>query len=125
LNERSISISGTQELVMGPSHRVRFGQVDAGRLLPSEEADGFGLRGLDLVRSALRPSNLLLGGVLLAGWLVLVGWTGAGPEGWQARLCADLDLQPRACGAIQLADEAGRAQIPGTGQIPGAGRPQS
>jgi hypothetical protein len=70
-----------------------------------------------MVLSVLTPANLLLGGVLLAGWLVLVGWTGAGPEGWQARLCADLDLQPRACGTAQLADEAVRGQ--------GAGRPQS
>jgi hypothetical protein len=105
---------------MGSSHRVRFGAVDASGFLPPEDAaGGFVPRSLDLLRLALRPSNLLLGGVLLAGWLVLVGWTGAGPEGWQARLCADLDLQPRSCSAIRITDDAGR------GQPVSAGRPQS
>ena len=105
---------------MGPSHRVRFDEVDAaGFRFPGDAAGGSVQRSPDLIRSALRPSNLLLGGVLLVGWLVLVGWTGAGPDGWQARLCADLDRQPRACGAIRITDDAGRAQALG------AGRPQS
>lgn len=59
-----------------------------------------------LLREALAPANLALGAVLLLGWFALVSWTGAGPAGWQARLCAGLDLQPRACGAVQHTDEA-------------------
>jgi hypothetical protein len=59
-----------------------------------------------VLREALAPANLALGAVLLVGWFALVSWTGAGPAGWQARLCAGLDLQPRACGAVQVIDAA-------------------
>jgi len=59
-----------------------------------------------VLREALAPANLALAAVLVLGWFALVSWTGAGPAGWQARLCAGLDLQPRACGALQLTDEA-------------------
>jgi hypothetical protein len=105
---------------MGPSYRGRVEVAEAVGLLESEGSGGRHVpTSLTMVLSVLTPANLLLGGVLLAGWLVLVGWTGAGPEGWQARLCADLDLQPRSCSAIRITDDAGR------GQPVGAGRPQS
>ncbi|MBD8906255.1 hypothetical protein [Methylorubrum zatmanii] len=69
-----------------------FGR-DAG---PSQE--GVGL--LQWVGAVCTPANLLVCSVVALGWFALIGWTGAGPEGWQARLCADLDLQPRACAAV-------------------------
>ncbi|MFY9290902.1 MAG: hypothetical protein WAP03_09445 [Methylorubrum rhodinum] len=46
------------------------------------------------------PANLALCLVVALAWLALIGWTGAGQTGWQARLCADLDLQPRACALL-------------------------
>ena len=63
---------------------------------------------LRVLRSVCTPANLLLCVVVAFGWFALIGWTGAGPDGWQARLCADLDLQPRACASVRLTDEAGR-----------------
>jgi len=58
------------------------------------------------LRAICTPANLAALGVLAFGWLALVGWTGAGPDSWQARVCADLDLRPRACAAIQPAGDA-------------------
>lgn len=54
------------------------------------------------IRSACRPSNFLPGLLILVGWLVFVGWTGSGLEGWQARVCADLAMQVRSCGMVQV-----------------------
>ncbi len=77
------------------------------QFLPSPRSEaGSKPSAVALLREALAPANLALVAVLLLGWLALVGWTGAGPAGWQARLCAGLDLQPRACGAVRLTDEA-------------------
>ncbi|KQP10587.1 hypothetical protein ASF28_05580 [Methylobacterium sp. Leaf99] len=53
------------------------------------------------IRAVCTPGNLVLVGTLAFGWLALIGWTGAGPDSWQARVCADLDLQPRACAVVQ------------------------
>ncbi|MGW5839765.1 hypothetical protein ACWFZ6_17265 [Methylorubrum extorquens] len=61
-----------------------------------------------LLRAVCTPANLLVCAVVACGWFALLGWTGAGPDGWQARLCADLDLQPRSCAAVQLLSEPGR-----------------
>ncbi|WP_232630313.1 hypothetical protein [Methylobacterium sp. Leaf118] len=67
-------------------------------------------RVLGALRQACTPGNLALCAVVAFGWFALIGWTGAGPKGWQARLCADLALQPRAC-AILPAAEADRASL--------------
>ncbi|MHB2207497.1 hypothetical protein [Methylobacterium sp. CM6257] len=64
------------------------------------DAERFGARGpgvLALVRAVCTPANLTFGAVLALAWLALIGWTGAGPEGWQARLCADLHQGPQSC----------------------------
>ena len=95
---------------MRSSRRSRSGEAGAAAFRSARASARPAARAPDGLRWILRPSNLLLGGVLLAGWLARVGWTGAGPEGWQARLCADLDLQPRSCSAVQPVDAAGRAQ---------------
>lgn len=95
---------------MRSSRRSRLGEAGAAAFLSARASGRRTARAPEELRRVLRPSNLLLGGVLLAGWLALVGWTGAGPEGWQARLCADLDLRPRSCSAVQPVGAAGRAQ---------------
>jgi hypothetical protein len=69
---------------------------------------------LRLLRLVCTPANLLVCAVVAFGWFALIGWTGAGPDGWQARMCADLDLQPRACAAVQFTGEAGRTASVGT-----------
>lgn len=61
-----------------------------------------------LLRALCTPTNLILGSVLLLGWIALIAWTGSGTRGWQARLCADLDAQPRACAAVQAARSDGQ-----------------
>ncbi len=78
------------------------------QILPSRRTDaGPEPRVVAVLREVLAPANLAIGAVLLLSWFALVSWTGAGPAGWQARLCAGLDLQPRACGAVQVTDETG------------------
>ncbi|KQQ27163.1 hypothetical protein ASF53_19900 [Methylobacterium sp. Leaf123] len=67
-----------------------------------------GLSPARLFKAVCTPGNLLVCAVVAFGWFALLGWTGAGPDGWQARLCADLDLQPRSCAAVQLLGEPGR-----------------
>ena len=60
---------------------------DAGRVLAS-------------IRSACGPSTLVTGLLILVGWLAFLGWTGAGSDGWQARVCAEQSWswQARSCG---------------------------
>ncbi len=58
------------------------------------------LRVLRVAQEICTPANLALCLVVALAWLALVGWTGAGETGWQARLCADLDGQPRACAVL-------------------------
>ncbi|GJE53538.1 hypothetical protein EKPJFOCH_0002 [Methylobacterium thuringiense] len=60
------------------------------------------------IRVASTPSNLLLALAVIAGWLALVSWTGVGPDGWQARSCADLDLGRTACNAARLSKNQDR-----------------
>ncbi len=67
-----------------------------------------------LLRAVCTPANLLVCAVVAFGWFALLGWTGAGPDGWQARLCADLDLQPRSCAAVRLSVDADRTASLGT-----------
>lgn len=59
------------------------------------------LRFSEFVRSACRVSNLLPGLLILVGWLAFIGWTGAGSDGWQARICSDLGEHAQSCGSIQ------------------------
>ncbi|AMB43550.1 hypothetical protein [Methylobacterium sp. AMS5] len=73
-------------------------------LAPAQE----GFSPARLVKAVCTPANLLVCAVVAFGWFALLGWTGAGPDGWQARLCADLDLQPRSCAAVQFLSEPGR-----------------
>lgn len=64
------------------------------------DAERFGARDpgiLALARAVCTPANLTFGAVLALAWLALIGWTGAGPEGWQARICADLGQGPQSC----------------------------
>ena len=64
------------------------------------DSDRFGARGpgiLALARAVCTPANLTFGAVLALAWLALIGWTGAGPDGWQARICADLHQGPQSC----------------------------
>jgi len=62
-------------------------------------------------RTVSTPSNILLAGTVVFVWLALVTWTGAGPDSWQARLCADLTQQPMSCGAIPLPKDQSRVAV--------------
>ncbi|MET0257596.1 MAG: hypothetical protein ABW179_03360 [Methylobacterium sp.] len=66
------------------------------------------LRILAAIRAVATPSNLLLAGAVMFGWLALVAWTGNGPDGWQARSCAELDLGRASCNAVRFAKDQGR-----------------
>jgi hypothetical protein len=66
------------------------------------------------IRSVWRPSTLLPGLLILFGWLAFLGWTGAGSDGWQARVCADhaeqsWSWQPRSCGTTHSDGVDGRS----------------
>lgn len=70
-----------------------YDDVDAPR-------DGISQRIVASARSACRMSNLLPGLLILVGWLAFIGWTGAGSDGWQARVCAHLGGHAYSCGSI-------------------------
>ncbi|KST58665.1 hypothetical protein AO398_21170 [Methylobacterium sp. GXS13] len=63
-------------------------------------------------RAALRtfcsPANLTFAAVLVLAWMALISWTGAGPKGWQARLCADVSQTAQACAAAASAKDQSR-----------------
>ncbi|GEP03919.1 hypothetical protein [Methylobacterium oxalidis] len=80
----------------------------SGRSAPQADGVAVRFRIPEPLRAAFSPMALLPAGLLLLGWLALVGWTGAGPAGWQSRVCAGLDLPPRSCGTVRPADEAAR-----------------
>ena len=82
-------------------HRGRWPEFDA----VETEAPSSG-RPVALLRAVFTPANLVVMGTLAFGWLAPIGWTGAGPDSWQARVCADLDLQPRACAMVQSSGTA-------------------
>lgn len=67
-----------------------------------------GERMLAMVRAVATPSNLTLAGAVTFGWLALVAWTGNGPEGWQARSCAELDLGRTSCSAVRFTKDQSR-----------------
>ena len=69
--------------------------------------DGQSQRPLHGLRAVASPTDALVACVLILGWAALLAWTGSGPRGWQARLCADLDAQPRACAAVQAQHSGG------------------
>ena len=60
------------------------------------------------LRAVATPANHALAAILGFGWVALIGWTGAGPAGWQARSCAGLDLRPAACQGVPTAKDASR-----------------
>ncbi|MFK5600391.1 hypothetical protein ACFZ8E_25875 [Methylobacterium sp. HMF5984] len=60
------------------------------------------------LRAVATPANLALVGILGFAWVALIGWTGAGPDGWQARSCAGLAVRPAACQGIPPAKDASR-----------------
>ncbi|KAA0121442.1 hypothetical protein CIW48_23880 [Methylobacterium sp. P1-11] len=75
------------------------------------DTERFGARGsgvLALVRAVCTPANLTFGAVLALAWLALIGWTGAGPDGWQARICADLHQGPQSCAIASLGKDQSR-----------------
>lgn len=75
------------------------------------DAERFGTRGPGLLayaRAVCTPANLTFGAVLALAWLALIGWTGAGPEGWQARLCADLHQGPQSCAVTDAVKDQSR-----------------
>ena len=67
-----------------------------------------GSPGVALARAFCTPGNLTFGAVLVLAWLALIGWTGAGPEGWQARICADLHQGPQSCAVAGPAKDQSR-----------------
>ena len=75
------------------------------------EAERFGARGPGipaLARAVCTPANLTFGAVLALAWLALINWTGAGPDGWQARICADLHQGPQSCAVASLGKDQSR-----------------
>lgn len=82
-------------------HRNHWPEFDAASSEPR-----LARRAAVALRAICTPANLAALGVLAFGWFALIGWTGAGPDSWQARVCADLDLQPRACAVVQSAGDA-------------------
>ncbi|MGU3476648.1 hypothetical protein [Methylobacterium sp. D48H] len=75
------------------------------------DAERFGACGpgaLALVRAVCTPANLTFGAVLALAWLALINWTGAGPDGWQARICADLHQGPQSCAIASLGKDQSR-----------------
>ncbi len=67
------------------------------------------------LRTLVRPVNLLLGAMVLLGWMCLLSWTGTGPGGWQARACVGLDHAPRACADVVPAKDQSRVVPHGSG----------
>ncbi|TXN33327.1 hypothetical protein FV232_21480 [Methylobacterium sp. WL30] len=60
------------------------------------------------LRAVATPANLALVGILGLAWVALIGWTGAGPDGWQVRSCAGLAVRPAACQGVPPAKDASR-----------------
>jgi hypothetical protein len=72
-----------------------------------------------LARAACTPANLTFAAVLVLAWLALIGWTGAGPEGWQARICADLHQGLQSCTTTSAVKDQSRiAQVAVAAQSP-------
>ena len=60
-------------------------------------------RGLALLRDACAPGIVLPAALLAFGCYALLVLTGAGPDSWQVRLCANGNLDLRACQAVHPA----------------------
>ncbi len=61
-----------------------------------------------VVWAVATPSRLTLAGAVTVGWLALVAWTGTGPDGWQARSCAEFDLGRSSCAAVRFTKDQSR-----------------
>jgi hypothetical protein len=75
------------------------------------EAERFGARGPGvraLAHAVCTPANLTFAAVLVLAWMALIGWTGSGPEGWQARICADLHQGPQSCAIASTGKDQSR-----------------
>ncbi|MCJ2124975.1 hypothetical protein [Methylobacterium sp. J-077] len=63
---------------------------------------------LTTIRAFCTPANLTFAAVLVLAWMALISWTGAGPKGWQARLCADLSQTVQSCAVAGPAKDQSR-----------------
>ncbi len=52
---------------------------------------------LAALSASLHPANLILGAIVLLGWVCLLFWTGAGLEGGETPACANLTVSSRPC----------------------------
>ena len=86
--------------------------------MPSASAPA--AQALALVRSVCTPANLTFGAVLALAWLALINWTGAGPDGWQARICADLRQGPQSCAVASLGKDQSRVAPVAAAAQPGS-----
>jgi hypothetical protein len=68
-----------------------------------------------VLRTLVRPANVILGAMVVLGWTCLLSWTGTGPSGWQARACAGLDQAPHACADVVPAKDQSRVVPHGPG----------
>ena len=90
---------------MALSLEGRWSDLDEDRFDPS----GTGAtRLLTTLRAFCTPANLTFAAVLVLAWMALISWTGAGPKGWQARLCADLSQTAQACAVTGSAKDQSR-----------------
>jgi len=87
---------------MRGSDRDLWSGADWGVGAPASAGPGRSGWGMwDGLRACVTPANLAMVAVVTVGWLALLGWSGAGPDGWQARLCGGLEMQPQACSAVR------------------------
>lgn len=79
----------------------------AGSVSPTNTGSGGGWIS-DALRACCTPANLAVALMAALGWAALLGWSGSGPDGWQARLCAGLDVQPQSCSVVRMRGDGAR-----------------
>ncbi|SFL22545.1 hypothetical protein [Methylobacterium pseudosasicola] len=90
---------------MALSLEGRWSDLGGDRFDPSGTGSA---RSLATIRAFCKPANLTFAAVLVLAWMALISWTGAGPKGWQARICADLSQTAQACTATIPAKDQSR-----------------